>query len=176
VESQRKGALQLVFCDTSTPNNDCWNAYDDLRDRLVERGLSPASIAFAHEANDDRQKARLFEACRSGEVSVLVASTAKAGVATNIQDRAIALHHLDCPWRPVDIEQREGRVRRQGNQNKEVSIFNYVTEQTFDAYIWQTVERKAAFIAQVLHGDGLDREIEDISTDALSYAEVKAIA
>ena len=175
-ESQRKGALQLVFCDTSTPNNDRWNAYDDLRARLVERGLPPSSIRFAHEANDDRQKARLFEACRSGEVSVLVASTAKAGVGTNIQDRAVALHHLDCPWRPVDIEQREGRIRRQGNQNKEVSIFNYVTEQTFDAYIWQTVERKAAFIAQVLHGDGLDREIEDVSTEALSYAEVKAIA
>ena len=175
-DHERKGALQLVFCDLSTPKKDDWNAYDQLRSELVQRGVPSQLIRYIHEAPDDKAKAHLFEACRTGEVAVLVGSTDKMGIGTNVQLRAVALHHLDCPWRPVDIEQREGRVLRQGNANAEVDIVRYVTEGTFDAYLWQTVERKATFIAQVLHGESTERSIEDLSVDSLSYAEVKAIA
>lgn len=172
----RPGALQLVFCDVSTPSGDGWNAYDELRACLVERGLPAAGIRFVHEAATDHAKAALFAACRDGRVAVLVGSTEKMGVGTNVQTRAVALHHLDCPWRPADIEQREGRVLRQGNQNDTVSMHRYATEGSFDIYMWQTVERKAAFINQVATGRALDREIDDIGDQALSYAEVKALA
>lgn len=172
----RPGALQLVFCDVSTPASDGWNAYDELRRLLVARGVPADGVRFIHEAATDQAKANLFAACRDGRVSVLVGSTEKMGVGTNVQARAIALHHLDCPWRPADIEQREGRIIRQGNQNGEVRVLRYATEGSFDIYMWQTVERKATFINQVVTGRAVDREVEDIGDQALSFAEVKALA
>jgi hypothetical protein len=169
------GSLQLVFCDIGTPGED-WNVYDELRDQLVARGLPRQLIRFVHDAKSDRDKGELFAACRAGTVAVLIGSTEKMGVGTNVQFRAIALHHLDCPWRPADVAQREGRILRQGNHNAEVQILRYVTERSFDGYMWQTVERKARFIAQVMRGRLDVREIEDIGDAALSYTEVKAVA
>ena len=169
------GALQLVFCDLGTPSKS-WNAYDELRDQLVSRGVPRQEIRFIHEAKNDAEKGRLFAAARSGHVAVLVGSTQKMGVGVNVQDRAVALHHLDCPWRPADIAQREGRALRQGNQNSEIAIYRYAVEGSFDAYSWQTVERKAKFIAQIMRGRLDVREIDDVGDNALSYAEVKALA
>jgi N12 class adenine-specific DNA methylase len=169
------GALQLVFCDLGTPGND-WSVYSDLRDQLVGRGLPRDAIRFIHEARTDRDKAQLFAACRSGSVAVLIGSTEKMGVGTNVQDRAIALHHLDAPWRPADVAQREGRIIRQGNLNPQVQILRYVTTGSFDGYMWQTLQRKAAFISQVMHGRLDAREIADIGDTALSFSEVKALA
>ncbi len=174
--SPRPGAMQFVFCDLGTPTSDRWNVYDHVKVLLVERGVPAERIRFIHDATNDRAKADLFAGCRDGRVNVLIGSTEKMGVGTNAQDRAIALHHLDCPWRPADLEQREGRIRRQGNQNPEVEIIRYVTEGSFDIFMWQTVERKAAFIAQVMHGGTVAREIDDVGDQALSYAEVKALA
>jgi N12 class adenine-specific DNA methylase len=176
VPSTVPGALQIVFCDLSTPKKEAWNAYDELRRLLAERGIPAERVRFIHEARNDAEKARLFEACRTGKVSVIVGSTEKMGVGTNIQARAVALHHLDCPWRPADLEQRDGRALRQGNQNPEIQILRYVVEQTFDAYNWQIVERKARFIGQVTRGKLNLREIDDISDNAMSFAEVKALA
>ena len=170
-----RGSLQLVFCDIGTPSDD-WNVYDELRDQLTARGLPREAVRFVHDAKTDRDKGELFAACRAGTVAVLIGSTEKMGVGTNVQFRAIALHHLDCPWRPADVAQREGRILRQGNHNAEVQILRYVTERSFDGYMWQTVERKARFIAQVMRGRLDVREIEDIGDAALSYNEVKALA
>jgi len=172
------GSLQLVFCDLGTPNKgpQVWNVYDQLRELLADRGVGRAGVRFVHEAKNDRAKGELFAACRTGQVSILVGSTEKMGVGTNVQARAVALHHLDCPWRPADLAQREGRILRQGNQNQAVEIIRYVSEASFDAYLWQTVERKARFIAQVMRGTLDVREIEDIGDTALSYSEVKALA
>ncbi|MGA2162919.1 MAG: helicase-related protein, partial [Solirubrobacteraceae bacterium] len=171
------GSLQIVFCDLSTPHPSRWNAYHELRRLLIERGLAADEVRFAHEAKNDAEKARMFEACRSGQAAVLIGSTEKMGVGTNIQARAIALHHVDCPWRPADIEQREGRILRQGNQHSGgVRIYRYVVEGSFDAYSWQTVERKARFIGQVMRGRFDVRAIEEIADNALSFAEVKALA
>lgn len=172
----RAGALQLVFCDVSTPAATGWNAYDELRALLVRRGIDPASIRYMQSAQTDAAKATLFAACRDGAVSVLIGSTETMGIGTNVQARAIAMHHLDAPWRPADIEQRDGRILRQGNQNPEVRVLRYVTEGSFDTYMWQTLERKAAFIAQVTRGDLPDRDVDDIGDQALSFAEVKALA
>ncbi|MEV0287875.1 helicase-related protein [Kribbella sp. NPDC050820] len=169
------GALQLVFCDLGTPS-DGWNVYGELKDQLMNRGVPADQIAFIHDAKNDRAKARLFEAARTGRVQVLIGSTSKMGVGTNVQDRVIALHHLDCPWRPADIIQRDGRGVRQGNQNPEIEILRYVTEGTFDAYSWQTIERKANFIAQFMTGSLDSREIEDIGELTLSATEVKALS
>ena len=169
------GALQIVFCDLSTPT-DAWNAYTELRALLAEHGIPEHQVRFIHEARNDAEKARLFASCRNGHVAVLIGSTEKMGVGTNIQTRAIALHHLDCPWRPADIEQREGRILRQGNHNPEVEIHRYVVERSFDAYSWQTVERKAKFINQITRGRLDVREVDDVGDSALSYTEVKALA
>lgn len=174
--TMRPGALQLVFCDVSTPAAAGWNAYDELRDLLVRRGVDAGSIRYMQDAKTDAAKAKLFAACRDGTVSVLVGSTETMGVGTNVQARAIAMHHLDAPWRPADIEQRDGRILRQGNQNPEVCVLRYVTEGSFDTYMWLTLERKAAFIAQVTRGDLPDRDVDDIGDQALSFAEVKALA
>src|SRR6266508_2983714 len=171
----RSGAVQIVFSDLGVPA-DGWNAYDELRNQLVARGVPRAQIRFMHEAGNDSEKAQLFAAARDGRVAVLVGSTEKMGVGTNVQARAVALHHLDCPWRPADLQQREGRILRQGNLNDEVRVLRYVTEGSFDGYLWQTVQRKAQFIAQVMRGRLDVREIEDIGDSALSYSEVKALA
>ncbi|MCU7369994.1 DEAD/DEAH box helicase [Paucibacter sp. O1-1] len=168
---------QLVFCDQSSPKaGKAFSVYEDLRDRLVEAGIPERDIAFIHDAETDVQKAKLFKAVREGRVRVLLGSTGKMGIGTNVQTRLVALHHLDAPWRPCDVEQREGRILRQGNECEEVDIFRYVTEQSFDAYSWQTLETKARFIAQVMRGDKGLRAIEDVELATLSYAEVKALA
>ncbi|NEE01189.1 helicase-related protein [Phytoactinopolyspora halotolerans] len=171
----RTGALQIVFCDRSTPTGNGWNFYTELRDQLTHAGLDPAAVRFIHEARNDAERGELFEACRDGRVSVLIGSTEKMGTGVNVQARAIALHHVDCPWRPADLEQREGRVIRQGNQNCEVEILGYATEGSLDVYMWQTVERKQKFIAQLRAGGQVSRTVDDIGdADAISYAEFKA--
>lgn len=174
----RPGAFQIVFCDLGTPKGDDeWDVYNALRDRLGELGMDRSRIAFVHDANTDAKKDRLFAECRTGGVDVLIGSTGKMGVGTNVQTRAVALHHLDCPWRPADLEQRDGRIIRQGNQNPEVQILQYVTERSFDTFMWQTVERKAKFIEQVMNGDLETRSAEDIETSAsFNMNEVKAIS
>ena len=170
------GALQLVFSDLGTPTSDGWNAYAELKQLLVDRGVPAGKVRFMHEARNDREKGELFAAARSGQVAVLIGSTEKMGVGTNVQLRAVALHHLDCPWRPADLAQRDGRILRQGNLNDEVQLYRHVAQESFDTYLWQTVERKAKFISQVMRGRLDVREIEDIGDTALSYAEVKALA
>ena len=171
-----RGALQLVFSDIGTPHPDRWNAYHELRAQLVQRGMPAEAIRFMHEARTDTDKARLFAAARAGHIAVLIGSTEKMGVGTNVQARAIALYHLDCPWRPSDIAQREGRILRQGNQNTEIAIVRLVTERSFDSYMWQGVERKAMFIAQLMRGRLDTREIDEIDPATLSAAEAKAIS
>ncbi|MEO6754495.1 MAG: helicase C-terminal domain-containing protein, partial [Chthoniobacteraceae bacterium] len=174
---ETKGA-QLVFCDLSTPrpSGKGFSVYDDVRGKLLARGIPADEIAFIQDFDDDTSKASLFKAVREGKVRVLLGSTAKMGEGTNVQKRLVALHQLDAPWRPADIEQREGRIIRQGNQNEYVKIFRYVTEGSFDAYMWQTLETKCRFIAQVMNGDATVRRAEDVDAAALTYAEVKAIA
>jgi hypothetical protein len=168
---------QVVFCDLSTPGGDGrFNVYHDLRRKLVEMGVPGTDIAFIHDYDSDNAKAELFKAVRDGRTRILLGSTSKMGVGTNIQTRLVALHHLDAPWRPSDVEQREGRIVRQGNLNDEVWIFRYVTEGSFDSYVWQTLETKARFIAQIMQGDSGLRSAEDVELAALSYAEVKALA
>ena len=170
---------QMVFCDLSTPsagNRGQFNVYDDVRAKLVARGVPREEIAFIQDYDDDTAKSTLFKAVREGKVRVLLGSTPKMGEGTNVQRKLAALHHLDAPWRPADIEQREGRIVRQGNQNEFVSIYRYVTEGSFDAYMWQTLENKCRFIAQVMNGDAAVRRAEDVDAAALTYAEVKAIA
>ena len=168
---------QMVFCDLSSPKGDKgFSVYDDLRQRLIDAGMPEKEIAFVHDAETDVQKATLFKAVREGRIRVLLGSTAKMGVGTNVQTRLCALHHLDAPWRPCDVEQREGRILRQGNECEEVEIFRYVTEGSFDSYMWQTLETKARFIAQVMKGDKGIRSLEDVELATLSYAEVKALA
>ncbi|MEQ7989529.1 DEAD/DEAH box helicase family protein [Xanthomonas hortorum] len=170
-------SAQMVFCDLSSPKaGKRFSVYDDLRQRLIDAGIPDQEIAFVHDAATDVQKARLFKAVWEGRVRVLLGSTAKMGVGTNVQTRLVALHHLDAPWRPCDVEQREGRILRQGNEHDEVEIVRYVTEGSFDAYIWQTLETKARFIAQVMRGDKGIRSLEDVELATLSYAEVKALA
>ena len=186
---------QLVFCDLSTPRGKAtndkeaaaladaaeetgvgnFNIYDDIREKLVDQGIPREQIAFIHEANTETRKKDLFAKVRSGQVRVLMGSTQKMGAGTNVQDRLIALHDLDCPWRPGDLEQRAGRIVRQGNQNPEVFIYRYVTEGTFDGYLWQTVENKQKFISQIMSSKSPVRSCEDIDETALSYAEIKAL-
>lgn len=174
--SEDKSA-QLVFCDLSTPHNDCkFNVYDDLKTKLIDRGIPEEEIAFIHDANTDARKQELFNKVRRGQVRVLIGSTQKMGAGTNCQDRLIALHDLDCPWRPSDLIQRSGRIIRQGNKNPEVDIYRYVTEGTFDAYLYQLVENKQRFISQIMTSKTPVRFAEDIDETALSYAEIKALA
>ena len=170
-------ATQLVFCDLSTPKNDgTFNVYDDMREKLIARGIPAEQIRFIHEATTDAQKKELFGKVRSGEVRVLLGSTPKMGAGTNVQDRLIAIHNLDCPWRPSDLEQRQGRIERQGNMFPEVEVYRYVTEQTFDAYLYQLVESKQKFISQIMTSKSPVRSAEDVDEVALSFAEVKMLA
>ena len=170
-------ATQLIFCDLSTPKTDgTFNVYDDVRNKLVERGIPKEQIAFIHEYNTEVRKAELFAKVRAGQVRILMGSTPKLGAGTNVQDRLLALHHLDCPWKPSDLEQQEGRILRQGNQNDKVKIFRYVTENTFDSYMWQILENKQKFISQIMTSKSPVRACEDVDDTALSYAEIKALA
>jgi N12 class adenine-specific DNA methylase len=175
--TQEQRSAQLVFCDLSTPKGDgSFNVYDDLKAKLVAKGIPPEEIAYIHEANTEVRKKELFSKVRSGQVRVLIGSTAKMGAGTNCQDKLIALHDADCPWRPSDLAQRLGRIVRQGNQNPEVEIFRYVTENTFDAYLYQLVENKQKFIAQIMTSKAPARIADDVDETALSYSEIKALA
>ena len=169
-------STQMVFCDLSTPHGDGkFNVYDDLRNKLIAKGIPAEEIAYIHAANSEAQKKELFGKVRSGQVRVLIGSTQKMGAGTNVQTKLAALHHLDCPWRPSDLQQREGRIIRQGNENKEVDIYTYVTENTFDSYLYQLVESKQKFIGQIMTSKSPVRSAEDIDETALSYAEIKAL-
>ena len=176
-DGQADRTAQVIFCDLSTPKGDgTFNVYDDIRNKLEEMGVPREEIAFIHEATTETQKAELFAKVRAGQVRVLLGSTAKLGAGTNMQDRLIALHHLDAPWKPSDLEQQEGRILRQGNMNEKVQIFRYVTEGTFDAYMWQILENKQKFISQIMTSKSPVRACEDVDDTALSYAEIKALA
>ena len=176
-EGKADRTTQLIFCDLSTPKGDgTFNVYDDVRNKLTEKGIPKEEIAFIHEYNTETKKADLFAKVRAGQVRILMGSTPKLGAGTNVQDRLIALHHLDCPWKPSDLEQQEGRILRQGNQNDKVKIFRYVTENTFDAYMWQILENKQKFISQIMTSKSPVRACEDVDDTALSYAEIKALA
>lgn len=174
--AEQKGA-QLIFSDLSTPKGDgAYNVYDDIKQKLMEQGVPPEEIAFIHDAKTENQKSELFAKVRKGQVRVLIGSTAKMGAGTNVQTRLAALHHVDCPWRPADIEQREGRILRRGNTFQKVKIYKYVTEGTFDAYNWSVLENKQKFIGQLMSSKNPSRTCEDVDAAALSYAEVKALA
>lgn len=176
-ESALDRGTQLIFCDLSTPKADgTFNVYDDVREKLVARGVPREEVAFIHEYNTETKKADLFAKVRAGQVRILMGSTPKLGAGTNIQDRLIALHHLDCPWKPSDLEQQEGRILRQGNRNKQVKIYRYVTENTFDSYMWQILENKQKFISQIMTSKSPVRACDDVDDTALSYAEIKALA
>ena len=176
-ESAPDKGTQLIFCDLSTPKADgTFNVYDDVREKLVARGVPREEVAFIHEYNTETKKAELFAKVRAGQVRILMGSTPKLGAGTNIQDRLIALHHLDCPWKPSDLEQQEGRILRQGNRNKQVKIYRYVTENTFDSYMWQILENKQKFISQIMTSKSPVRACDDVDDTALSYAEIKALA
>ena len=176
-ETADKKSAQLVFCDLSTPKNDgTFSVYNDIRKKLIERGVPESEVRFIHEADTDVKKKELFQKTRKGEVRVLLGSTQKMGAGTNVQDRLIALHDVDCPWRPSDLEQRSGRIIRQGNSNLDVDIYRYVTEQTFDAYLYQLVEGKQKFASQIMTSKSPVRSAEDIDETALSYAEIKMLA
>ena len=176
-QTKEQKSTQLIFCDLSTPKGDgTFNVYEDIRNKLIEKGVPPEEIAFIHDANTELRKAELFGKVRSGQVRFLLGSTQKMGAGTNVQDKLIALHHLDVPWRPSDIEQQEGRILRQGNTNPKVKIFRYVTEGTFDSYSWQLIENKQKFIGQIMTSKSPVRSCEDVDEAALTYAEVKALA
>ena len=176
-DTAEQKSAQLIFCDLSTPKGDgSFNVYDDLKRKLMEKGVPEKEIAFIHDANTEAKKTELFGKVKSGQVRFLIGSTAKMGAGTNVQDRLIALHHLDIGWKPSDLEQREGRIIRQGNHNKKVHIFRYVTESTFDSYMWQLIENKQKFISQIMTSKAPVRSCEDVDEAALSYAEVKALA
>ena len=172
-----KHSTQMIFCDLSTPKSEgIFSVYDDIRSKLVEMGVPENEIAYIHDAKTEAQKKDLFAKVRAGQVRVLLGSTQRMGAGTNCQQKLVALHHLDCPWRPADLQQREGRIIRQGNENAEVDIYSYVTEGTFDAYLYQLVERKQKFIAQIMTSKSPVRSAEDVDDQALSYAEIKALA
>ena len=176
-QTKEQRSAQLVFCDLSTPKDDgSFSVYNYLKKKLMEAGIPEEEIAFIHDANTEARKKELFSKVRSGQVRILMGSTQKMGAGTNVQDRLIALHDLDCPWRPSDLAQRLGRIVRQGNQNPEVEIFRYVTEGTFDAYLYQLVENKQKFIAQIMTSKAPVRVADDVDETALSYSEIKALA
>ena len=176
-KTSEQRSTQLIFCDLSTPHNDGrFNVYDDIRKKLISKGVPENEIAFIHDADSEAKKKELFLKVRTGKVRVLIGSTAKMGAGTNVQQKLIAIHHTDCPWRPADLQQREGRIIRQGNENPEVNIYSYVTEETFDAYLYQLVENKQKFIGQIMTSKSPVRSAEDVDEQALSYAEIKALA
>ena len=176
-KTRENKSTQLLFSDMSTPKGDGeFNIYDDIREKLVAMGIPKEELAFIHEANSDKQKDELFAKVRKGDVRMLLGSTQKMGAGTNVQNKLIALHDLDVPWRPADLEQRAGRIVRQGNENKEVNIYRYVTENTFDAYLWQTIENKQKFISQIMTSKTPVRVAEDVDESSLNYAEIKALA
>src|SRR2546429_4160246 len=175
-EGAAQRLTQVAFCDISTPSPNKFNIYDEIKAQLLLRGVPEKEIAYIHDADTDTKKKVLFDAVNAGRVRILLGSTEKMGAGTNVQKKLWVLHHLDAPWRPRDIEQRDGRILRQGNDNPEIDIYRYVTEGSFDAYMWQTLETKQRFIQQVMSGNVTVREAEDLESGALSFAEIKAIA
>ena len=175
--SEIKGT-QIVFCDVGTPNNNSerFSLYDYIKETLIEKGIPEDEICFIHDAKNEIQREKIFSDMRNGNKRIIIGSTQKMGTGTNIQDRLVSLHHLDCPYRPADLEQREGRILRQGNMNKEVNIYRYATKNTFDSYLWQIVEQKQKFISQIMTSKSVQRTFEDNDETALSFAEVKALA
>jgi hypothetical protein len=174
-ENKEARLTQLMFCDFSTPSKDKFNVYDDIRDKLIAKGVPEKEIAYIHDADNEAKKKELFAKVRKGQVRVLMGSTAKMGAGTNVQDHLIAIHDLDCPWRPADLAQRAGRIVRQGNKNPDVHIYRYVTEGTFDSYLYQTLENKQKFISQIMTSKNPVRSCEDVDESVLSYAEIKAL-
>lgn len=175
-ETKENKSTQIIFCDSGTPRPDKFNVYDEIKRQLMEKGIPEKEIAFIHDAKTEAQRDQLFEKVRNGEVRVILGSTSKVGTGTNIQDRLIAGHHIDCPWRPADLTQRDGRILRQGNMNKKVQIYRYVTKGTFDAYLWQIQEQKNRYISQIMTGKSITRSADDLDETVLTAAEVKAIA
>lgn len=175
-ETTPQKSTQLIFCDMSTPDKNKFNIYDDIKEKLIQKGVPENEIAYIHDANNEKQKEELFEKVRNGEIRIFLGSTQKCGAGTNIQNKLAYLHDLDVPWRPSDLEQRAGRIVRQGNDNKEVKIFRYVTENTFDSYLWQTIENKQKFISQIMTSKSPARVAEDLDENVLSYAEIKSLA
>lgn len=176
-DTEEQHSTQLIFCDKGTPKADGrFNFYQALRQEMVRLGVEEKEIAFIHDANTDTKRAELLEKVRNGIVRVLLGSTEKMGTGLNVQDKLIALHNLDAPWRPADLTQRNGRILRQGNENDEISIFNYITEQTFDAYLWQILEQKQRYISQIMTGRSALRSCEDVDEVVIQYAEFKALA
>ena len=174
-DGREQKLTQLLFCDLSTPKNDGqFNVYDDIKTKLLAAGVPESEVAFIHSADTEAKKAALFSKVRSGDVRILLGSTAKMGAGTNVQDRLVAVHHLDVGWKPSDMTQRNGRIIRQGNRNKEVKVFNYVTEGTFDAYLWQTLENKQRFISQIMTSKSPVRSCDDVDEQALSYPGANA--
>ncbi|MEE0410949.1 MAG: helicase C-terminal domain-containing protein [Clostridia bacterium] len=176
VYNENPGCSQLIFCDYSTPKADEFNVYSKIKELLIEKGICEKEIAFVHSYKSESTKLKLYEDVNSGKIRVLIGSTFKLGIGANVQTKLKAIHHLDVPWRPADMTQREGRILRRGNENKEVMIFRYITEGSFDSYSWQILETKQRFISQFLSGSYYQRSIEDLDNNVLSYAEVKAIA
>ena len=175
-DGQAEKLTQLVFCDFSTPKNDgTFNVYDDIKAKLLAAGVPSEEVAFIHNADTEAKKKELFAKVRTGQVRVLLGSTQKMGAGTNVQDKLVAVHHLDVGWRPSDMTQRNGRIIRQGNQNKEVQVYQYVTEGTFDAYLYQTLENKQKFISQIMTSKSPVRSCDDVDEQTLSYAEIKAL-
>ncbi|WP_222864794.1 helicase-related protein, partial [Serratia marcescens] len=175
-EGDANKLTQVLFCDISTPKKDSqFNIYDDIREKLIRGGIPKEKVTFIHEANTEAQKKALFNKVQGGIVRVLMGSTSKMGAGTNVQNKLIALHDLDCPWRPGDLEQRRGRIVRQGNINPQVHIYRYVTQDTFDAYLWQTIENKQKYISQIMTSKSPVRTCEDLDEVTLSYAEIKAL-
>lgn len=176
-ETEEKRSTQLIFCDIGTPNDDGrYSVYDSIKEKLMMQGIPEHEIAFIHEADKNEEKEELFAKMRSGETRILIGSTQKCGAGTNIQDKMIALHHADCPWKPSDVEQRNGRAHRQGNENKVIAIYNYVTRNSFDSYNWQLIEQKQNIISQIMRGDMSKRSVEDVDDVVQQYAEIKAVA
>ena len=174
-DGREQKLTQLLFCDLSTPKNDGqFNVYDDIKTKLLAAGVPESEVAFIHSADTEAKKAALFSKVRSGDVRILLGSTAKMGAGTNVQDRLVAVHHLDVGWKPSDMTQRNGRIIRQGNRNKEVKVFNYVTKGTFDAYLWQTLENKQRFISQIMTSKSPVRSCDDVDEQALSYPGANA--
>ena len=171
-----EGSTQLVFCDYSTPKKTEYNVYKDIKERLIENGVPSKEIAFIHSCKNEEQKVKLYDDVNNGRVRVLIGSTFKLGIGANVQRRLKAVHHLDVPWRPADMVQREGRIMRRGNENKEVNIYRYIVEGSFDSYSWQILQTKQHFISQFLSGNNTQRSIEDFDNDELNYAQVKALA
>lgn len=175
-ETKNTHSTQMIFSDSGTPTPKKFNVYDEMKRLLVDKGIPEEEIVFIHDAKNDKQREEMFEKMRKGSIRIMLGSTSKVGTGTNVQNKLIAAHHIDCPWRPSDIQQRDGRIIRQGNENKEIQIFRYVTKGTFDSFLWQIQEQKQTYISQVMSGKAISRSVDELSETVLDASEVKALA